>query len=103
MRVKSRKEIRRTLDREAHNRGLSFDLEMTAYCGKELSVQRVVSKIIDEFTGRMLHPAGRCLVLDGAVCQSRYHGLCQRKTEPYWREIWLERLEASPQRASRSA
>jgi hypothetical protein len=64
-------------------------------------VERVVTRIIDEFTGRMLHPAGRCLVLEGAVCQALYHGLCQRQTQPYWREAWLERDEGpGPDRAS---
>jgi hypothetical protein len=104
VRVKSRKEIRATVDRNARNRGLTFDVEMTPYCGKSMRVERVVTRIIDEFTGRMLHPSGRCLVLEGAVCQALYHGLCQRRTQPYWREAWLESDEApGPDGASEQA
>jgi hypothetical protein len=91
VRVKSRREIRSTNDGKARNRGLAFDVEMTPYCGKSMRVQRVVRQIINEWTGRMLHLPGRCVVLEGGVCQGLYHGLCQRKTESYWREVWLER------------
>lgn len=95
VRVKSQREIRATLDRRARNRGLSFDVEMTPYCGKQMRVQRVVSRLIDEFTGRMLNLSGDCVVLEGGICQARYHGLCRRETEHYWREIWLERPVAT--------
>jgi hypothetical protein len=95
VRVKRRKQIRTTVNRDARNRGLSFDVEMTPYCGRSMRVQRVVSRIIDDWTGRMLHLPGKCVVLEGAVCQGLYHGLCQRRIEPYWREVWLER-EDSP-------
>jgi hypothetical protein len=97
VRVKDRKQVRKTLDRKGRNRGLSFDVEMTPYCGSSMRVERVVTRVIDEKTGRLLEPSGRCIVLDGAVCQGLYHGLCQKKTEPYWREAWLERLEPAAQ------
>ncbi|MGR7024948.1 hypothetical protein [Geodermatophilus sp. URMC 62] len=99
VRVRSRKEIRATNDRNARNRGLAFDVEMTPYCGKSMRVQRLVRQIIDEWTGRMLHLPGRCIVLEGGVCQALYHGLCQRKTESYWREVWLERETPAAARA----
>jgi hypothetical protein len=105
VRVKSRREVRTANDRNARNRGLAFDVEMTPYCGKSMRVQRVVQQIIDEWTGRMLHLPGRCVVLEGGVCQALYHGLCQRKTESYWREAWLvrETPAAAEESTSRAA
>jgi len=94
VRVKEREEIRATVDAKGRNRGLSFDVEMIPYCGESLRVDRVVTRIIDEWTGRMLHLGRRCIVLEGAVCKGLYHGLCRRQSQPYWREAWLERDDA---------
>ena len=103
VRVRSRAEIRDTLDRKGRNRGLSFDVEMTPYSGRTMQVDRVVTTVIDEKTGRMVHPPGRCIVLEGAVCQGHYHGLCQKQTEPYWREAWLERADPAADSSADSA
>lgn len=91
VRVRARQEIRQTLDRDARNRGLTFETEMTPYCGRSMRVGRRVNRIIDEWTGRMLNLSADCIVLEGAVCKGVYHGMCTRRTEAYWREIWLER------------
>lgn len=91
VRVRDRAEIRSTVDASGRNRGLSFDVEMTPYCGQTRTVQRRVSRVIDDWTGEMLELGTECIVLEGAVCRGRYHGLCTRKTDTYWREIWLER------------
>ena len=95
VRVRSRQEIRQTLDRDARNRGLTFETEMTPYCGRSMQVARRVTQIIDEWTGRMVNLTADCIVLEGAVCKGLYHGMCTRRTDAYWREIWLER-EADP-------
>jgi len=89
--VRTREEIFETLDSEARNRGLSFDREMLVYCGGTYRVLKQVTKIIDEPTGRMIPMKRDCVILDGVVCRSRYHGLCQRAIYPFWREIWLRR------------
>jgi hypothetical protein len=91
VRVRSRDEIRTTLDQQGYNRGLSFDPEMLPYCETTRRVDRRVDRIIDERTGRMLDIRGDCLVLEGAVCRGLYHGLCTRRTDTYWREAWLSR------------
>ena len=44
----------------------------------------------------MLDLPSDCIVLEGALCMGLYHGLCTRRSDTYWREIWLER-EAPPQ------
>ena len=34
-----------------------------------------------------------CIVLDDVTCTAAYHRQCPRGIYPYWREIWLERVE----------
>jgi hypothetical protein len=98
--VRTRDEIFGTLDVEARNRGLSFDREMLMYCGGTYRVLKRVTKIIDEPTGKMMPLKRDCVILDGVVCTSRYHGLCQRAIYAYWREIWLRRTPTNrPARA----
>lgn len=91
--VKSHQEILATLDREGKNRGLSFDAEMVPYCGQRFRVLRRVETLVDERTGELRSLPGPCLILDGVVCRGHYHRLCPRASYPYWREIWLRRVE----------
>ena len=101
VRVKSKDEIERTLNRQRRNRGLWFDVEMLPYCGKgNFRVLRRVDRILNEKTGEMMNFTNPCIVLDGVTCSGNY--LARRMFSPkheyiYWREIWLERvLEANP-------
>jgi hypothetical protein len=102
--VKSKEEIFATLDDRDRNRGLRYDSEMLKYSGKRGRVLRRVEKIIDEGTGKMLHIKGDCIILDGVICTGDYHRSCPRSIYPYWREIWLKRVEqpegAAPPRSS---
>ena len=93
VRVKSKEAIVQTLDMHNRNRGMSFDTEMLKYCGRQARVLRRVEHIIDERTGRMLRFKNPCIVLEDVICTSDYHRLCPRGIYPYWREIWLERVE----------
>ena len=92
VRVKSKEEIIATLDVNNRNRGMSFDVEMLRYCGREARVLRRVEQIIDEKTGRMLRMKNPCIVLEDMSCTGTYHRCCPRGAYPYWREIWLERV-----------
>jgi len=95
VRVKSHEEILRTLNTDRKNRGLLFDAEMVPYCGETRRVLKRVTKILDEKTGKMQEMKNPCIVLDSAVCQSRYSEcrlFCPRSIYSYWREIWLERI-----------
>jgi hypothetical protein len=94
--VRGRAEILATLDGNLRNRGLSFDVEMTRYCGKRARVLRRVTKIIDEKSGRMVPMKNDCIVLEEVVCRGDYHRLCPRAIYPYWREIWLRRVDHAP-------
>jgi hypothetical protein len=91
--VKSREEIFQTLDTRDRNRGMMFDTEMLRYCGKRYRVLRRVERIIDEKTGKMMHLRGDCIVLEGVTCTAEYNQYCPRSIYPYWREIWLRRVE----------
>jgi hypothetical protein len=96
VRVRSSAEIQATLNPQRRNRGLLFDVEMVPYCGGEYRVQRRVTQIINERTGKMMQLPGDCLILDGVVCRgylSRKRLFCPRSIYPYWREIWLQRVD----------
>jgi hypothetical protein len=95
VRVRSKEEIMKTLDRNLKNRGMGFDAEMLRFCGRTARVARRIDHIVDERTGRMLHMKNPCIVLEGIVCEGAYNGNCPRAITAYWREIWLERVEES--------
>jgi len=96
VRVRSKREIMRTLNPGLRNRGLWFDVEMLPYCGSERRVLRRVERIVDERTGRMLRFSRRSVILEGVSCSgclSSYRMFCPRGVYPYWREAWLERVD----------
>jgi hypothetical protein len=93
--VKSKREIFETLDTNNKNRGLSFDVEMLPYCGKTFRVHRRVEQIINERTGKMMHMPNDCIILEDVTCGgclSTNRLFCPRSIYPYWREIWLKRV-----------
>jgi hypothetical protein len=105
VRVKAHEEILKTVDASGRNRGMYWDAELVPYCGKTYRVLRRVSKVIDEKTSKMVEMKNPCIVLDNVVCQARYSScrmLCPKAMYPFWREIWLERVEADKGEDSRS-
>ena len=90
--VKSHEEILQTLDMNNKNRGLLFDAEMVRYCGGRYRVLKRVKRIVNEKTGKMMELPNDCLILGGITCVGHYHQLCPRSIFPYWREIWLKRV-----------
>jgi hypothetical protein len=109
VRVKSTDEILATVDELLVNRGMGFHPEMTPHCGKTFRVTQRVRKLINEKTGQLVELKNSCLVLEGADCHGRYTRPlnCPRACPPYWREIWLERVDAgaapSPDKITRQA
>jgi hypothetical protein len=93
VRVKSKAEVGPTLNADLLNRGMGFDAEMGRFCGKTARVARRIDRIIDERTGRMLQMKNPCIVLEGVVCEGAFNFNCPRAITPYWREIWLEKLD----------
>lgn len=96
VRVKSHDEILKTVDSSNKNRGMYWDAELVPYCGGEYRVLKSVTRIIDEKTAKMVEMKTPCIILDTVVCQARYSPcrmLCPKSMYPYWREIWLERVD----------
>ena len=96
VRVKAHQEILKTVDTGNRNRGMYWDAELVPYCGETHRVLKRVTRIIDERTGKMQEMKTPCIILDSVVCQARYSPcrmLCPKSMYPYWREVWLERVE----------
>ena len=98
VRVKSQEEILETVTEENRNRGMYWDAELVPYCGGTYRVLKRVTQIIDEKTGRMQNMKNPCIILDDVYCRAKYSAcrmFCPRAIYPYWREIWLERVETA--------
>jgi hypothetical protein len=93
--IKTVDEIKATLDANQRNRGLYFDQEMLVFCAHNFRVRGRVNQIIEEPTGKMMKIPGDCILLEGTACTGKYHMSCPRAILPYWREIWLRRVEES--------
>jgi hypothetical protein len=97
--VRSKEAIMETLGPSSKNRGLFFDVEMVPHCGRgPYTVLSRVETLVDEKTGRLLKLQNPCIILDGVACTGHFASarmFCPRAIYPYWREAWLERVEAS--------
>ena len=93
VRIRSRREIRATLDRRGRHRGLPFGGDMADLCGRTYTVARRLQTIVNEDTGE-LRSLRDTVILDGAVCDG-YLG-CARRMPFLWRDQWLERVPAAP-------
>jgi hypothetical protein len=93
VRVKSKEEIIATLNTQNRNRGLSFDAEMLPYCGTTARIKSKVNRLIDEQEGTMIQIKRDCYILEGVVCKADFHRFCTRSIYPYWRSVWLDKVE----------
>lgn len=93
VRVKTRDEIIRTLNREGKNRGLVFTVEMLPFCGGTFRVHKRVEKIIDEPSQTLIGLEGT-VILENVTCDGCHspRGGCPKDNYLYWREVWLERI-----------
>ena len=91
--IKTHQEILETLDRNNKNRGLWFDTEMVKYCGGIYRVLCRVQKIIDLKTRKMVNLPNDCIILEGVTVRGDYHRFNPHNEYPFWREIWLKRIE----------
>ncbi len=89
--VKHKQEIKMTLDPMGKNRGLAFTPEMMKYCGGRFRVQKRITRLIDEKTGKMQKTA-HTVMLQGVTCDGSGHAHCPRNCFLLWREIWLKRI-----------
>jgi hypothetical protein len=88
--VRSAREILRTLDRNACNRGMEFKAEMFQFCGRKFPVLARMERRIDERTGVMREFRNECILLTSVHCHGQ-RSFCARSNYHYWREIWLRR------------
>ena len=98
VRVKSYRDILKTLDQVNKNRGLAFDAELVPFCGGTYRVLTKVTKMIDERNGEMLEFKRPSYILEGVACEARYSEcrlFCPRGLYSLWREIWLEKVADS--------
>ena len=96
VRVRSKEEIAKTLDKRSKNRGLWFDREMLPYCGMTTRVQAKVERFVNEKTGRLVELGSDCYIIEGALCTSEHSDgrwFCPRAIHSWWRECWLEPLD----------
>jgi hypothetical protein len=93
VRVKTKEEIIKTLDKKGTNRGLLFTRDMLRYCGKVYRVIGRVDKMIHEPTRRLIELKDT-VILEDSVCKGCHiiRGGCPRANYNFWREIWLERV-----------
>jgi hypothetical protein len=70
---------------------------MLLLSGRVFQVRSRVNRIVDERDGSMTEISSDCVTLEGAVCSGQHslrRWFCPRAIFPYWREAWLERVDA---------
>ncbi len=85
-------EILATLDDRGMLEGLPFMPEMTAFCGRRLTVFRRVEKIHDYVLHTGLRRLRAAVLLTDVRCAGTGHGGCQAHCHLIWKEAWLRRL-----------
>ncbi len=98
VRVRSKKEIAETLTPNSKHKGLRFDQEMLAYCGKTARVRAKVERFVDEKTGKLVVLSSDCYILEGCICRSDVsygRWFCPRGIFAWWRECWLEVVDSA--------
>ncbi len=93
VRIRDADTIRATLGPNSRNLGLSFEPEMALLIGQVRQVERVVERMIHEETGRMI-ALQRTVQLKDTYCRGVCAKLCPRANPLFWREAWLERVDA---------
>ncbi len=94
VRVRSKAEIDRTLNHWRQLRGCTFMPEMVQYCESTQRVYKPLGRFVDERDLRVKTARG-IVLLDRVICQGTAEfGRCDRSCMLFWREEWLERVDA---------
>lgn len=92
VKVRSKEQIRATLDEEGKLKGCSFLNVMLPYCGTTQRVFKPVVRFVDERNYKIKNVRG-IVLLEGVMCSgTEFYGNCDRSCLFFWREEWLERL-----------
>ena len=101
--VRSPDEIQSTLDGDGTLDGVPFMPEMLDWCGKSFRVQRrVVKTCVDGFPHARHFPANDVVILDGPRCDGHGHDGCKRGCRIFWKEAWLQTVDAAAARTQGS-
>ena len=95
VRIRSKEEILRTLDKNNRLKGCLFMDEMWQYCETEHKILKKVNNFYDEANYRMCKTRNTVL-LDGIHCSGhfeRYNQSCDRYCLLFWKEEWLEKIK----------
>jgi hypothetical protein len=96
VRVKSKDEILKTLDKNGRLEGLPFMPQMFKYCGQKVQVYKRAHKTCDTIAGMQTGYIGR-KIPDGVHlefrCDGKAHGGCQADCLLFWKEAWLEHVD----------
>jgi len=94
VRVRSKEDIRNTLDEHERCAGCLFVDEMYEYCDRRLSVLKPVEHFFDE-TKQKLCKTKDLFILAGVNCSGRqrlYRTNCDRNCFFFWHRAWLEKI-----------
>ncbi len=93
VRVRSKFEINKALNRFNNTRGCIFLPEMYNHCGKEYRVFKKVDYFFDEYKQKMSKCNG-IFLLEGCYCNgtATYLGKCDRNCFLFWQASWLEKV-----------
>lgn len=90
--VRSKGEIKTTLNRWNQLNGCSFMEEMWRYCGTTQRVFKRVEKFLDE-RDYLIKKSKGIVILDGVICEgTKDFGTCDRSCFFFWRQEWLKKI-----------
>ncbi len=90
VRVRSKREIERTLNDQLRNRGLYFDGELLRHCGATYRVRSRVERLVLEKTGRLVTLKNPTVILEGVTATGELVAFNPENEHIFWRECWLE-------------
>ena len=93
VRVRSKVEVKQTLDRFRKTRGCTFQKEMYTHCGKEYRVFKKVEHFFDE-TRQEMRKCNDTYLLEGCYCRgsTAYLRQCARNCFFFWQSSWLGKV-----------
>jgi hypothetical protein len=92
VRVRSKEEIRSTLNIWGILHGCMYIPEMAEYCGTTQRIYKRLERFVDERDYRV-HKSNGIYLLEGVYCQGTSDfGRCDRSCFFFWREEWLEKI-----------
>lgn len=93
VRVRTEKEIRKTLNRWNQLKGCGIMDDMWKYCGTEQRVFKIVKQFLDE-RDYLVKKCNGIVILQDVLCEgTKWFGRCDRSCYYFWREEWIERVD----------